>query len=52
MKANENKEERRIVEEQRRAEEKEKTAKEDDRIKRVRRGPRRRELTNYRRTFK
>ena len=54
MKVYENKEEQRLVEEQERAEEKEKTAIEAGRERGAtgRRVPRRRELTNYRRTFK
>ena len=53
MKVYEKEEEQRLVEEEERAEEKEKTAKESG-IKEAtgRRGPRRRKLTKYRRTFK
>ena len=54
MKVYENEEEQRLVEEEVRAEEKERQLKRlaEESEATGRRGPRRRELTNYRRTFK
>ena len=54
MKLYESEEELRLLEEEERAKEKEKTLRRpaEERGAIVRRGPRRRELTNYRRTFK